>query len=479
MIVFFLTIFEKKTKNFQVKQHTTQLDAYWKTMSNEVVSYEDLREDRDYESGGTQVGEYLQQLENKRNVNLLQVPTDDDEVKLKLRSLGEPITYFGEDKADRRQRLVDLVMNKNIDLAGSDVEMEEDAEDDIDDEEFYTPGSQELLSARQFITSFSLGRAKDRIATQLKDSSVSMTKHLTIRRALNSRIKTFELGGSQLVSTRPISYVTINQNNTDQILSGSWSGSIKLLNKKLEILKEFRGDEGKIGGLDWSPTTPNVFIGSGNVISLWNTEEDESPIATFQGHDNRIVRTKFHPSGKYIASASFDQTWRFWDVETQQQLLLQEGHSKEVYTLAFQNDGALIASAGLDAMGYVWDLRLGKSIMVLNGHIKPIYGLDWSGNGYQIATGSADGAIKIWDLRMSKDIFTIPAHNKIVSEVKFHDKVLASSSYDGTVKLYSADNWIPLHTLEGHSDKVMSVDIADDYITSSGWDRSVKIWTIE
>lgn len=447
-------------------------------MANEVVSYADLREDRDYESGGVQVGEYLQQLESKRKANLLLVPTDDDEVRAKLRSLGEPVTYFGEDKAARRERLMELVMNSNVDLDAEDVEMGDD-EDDIEDEEFYTPGSQELLAARQFITQYSLANARQRITSEAKDASASMAKQLTIRRGMNSRMKTFELAGSQLASTRPISYVSINKNNNDAIISGSWSGNVKLLNKKLEILKEFSGDEGKISGLDWSPTTPNMFVSSGNSISLWNVDNNETPAATFHGHENRIVRTKFHPSGKYIASASFDQTWRLWDVETQQQLLLQEGHSKEVYTLGFQNDGALIASAGLDAMGYVWDLRTGKSIMIINGHIKPIYGLDWSDNGYQLATGSADGSIKIWDLRMTKDIFTIPAHNKIISEVKFHNKFLASSSYDGTVKIYSADNWITLHTLEGHSDKVMSVDMADDFIVSSGWDRSVKFWSPE
>jgi len=442
------------------------------------VSFDSLREDRDYESGGVQVGEYLQQLENKRKANIQLVPTNDDEVKAKLRSLGEPITFFGEDKADRRERLIQLVMNNNIDLEANDFEMEDVGEDeDFEDEEFYTPGSQELLASRQFITQFSLERAKSRLASQLKESSTSITKQLTIRRGLNSKMKTYELNGSQLASTRPVSYVKINQQNNDQILSGSWSGNVKLLNKKLEIIKEFSGDEGKISGLDWSPTIPNQFVSSGNIITLWNSESNESPVATFQGHGNRIVRAKYHPSGKYIATASFDQTWRLWDIETQQQLLLQEGHSKEVYTLGFQNDGALLASGGLDAMGYVWDLRLGKSIMILNGHIKPIYGLDWRDNGYQLATGSADGSIKIWDLRMSKDIFTIPAHNKIVSEVKFHDKVLASSSYDGTVKLHSADNWIYLHTLEGHSDKVMSVDMTDEFIVSSGWDRSVKIWS--
>lgn len=63
-----------------------------------------------------------------------------------------------------------------------------------------------------------------------------------------------------------------------------------------------------------------------------------------KGHANRIARVAFHPSGKYVASASFDTTWRLWDVATAKELLLQEGHSKEVFSVEFQDDGALCAS---------------------------------------------------------------------------------------------------------------------------------------
>ena len=51
------------------------------------------------------------------------------------------------------------------------------------------------------------------------------------------------------------------------------------------------------------------------------------------------------------ATASFDMTWRLWDVETGQTLLEQEGHSRAVYSVAFQSDGALAGSVGLDAIG--------------------------------------------------------------------------------------------------------------------------------
>lgn len=72
--------------------------------------------------------------------------------------------------------------------------------------------------------------------------------------------------------------------------------------------------------------------------------KSESPLSVMKGHQDRVCRVAFHPSGNYVASASFDTTWRLWDVNTTKELLLQEGHSKEVYSVEFQNDGALVAS---------------------------------------------------------------------------------------------------------------------------------------
>jgi hypothetical protein len=51
------------------------------------------------------------------------------------------------------------------------------------------------------------------------------------------------------------------------------------------------------------------------------------------------------------ATASFDTTWRLWDVERGACVLEQEGHSRAVYAVGFHPDGSLAASAGLDAVG--------------------------------------------------------------------------------------------------------------------------------
>ena len=63
-----------------------------------------------------------------------------------------------------------------------------------------------------------------------------------------------------------------------------------------------------------------------------------------KGHEDRVCRVAFHPSGSYVASASLDTTWRLWDVNNQKELLMQEGHSQGVYTIDFQDDGSLAAS---------------------------------------------------------------------------------------------------------------------------------------
>lgn len=81
--------------------------------------------------------------------------------------------------------------------------------------------------------------------------------------------------------------------------------------------------------------------------AVFHEQYSDQPLAVMEGHQDRVCRVAFHPSGRYVASASFDTSWRLWDVNTAKELLLQEGHSKEVYSVDFQNDGALVVSGSV------------------------------------------------------------------------------------------------------------------------------------
>lgn len=51
----------------------------------------------------------LEEFERRRRARLINVSTDDVEVKKNLRQLNEPICLFGEGPAERRKRLKDLL----------------------------------------------------------------------------------------------------------------------------------------------------------------------------------------------------------------------------------------------------------------------------------------------------------------------------------------------------------------------------------
>ncbi|KAK0657434.1 WD40-repeat-containing domain protein [Cercophora newfieldiana] len=486
--------------------------------------------DRDYEIPGASAGiapekasALLSQFERKRLAATIAVPTDDGRVRAKLRELGEPVTLFGEGLADRRDRLRELLTEQaqnagqdKADVDMKDAESEEGAEEQ--EEEFYSRGGPELLEARIQIAQYSIPRAKKRIEFQKKEAAIPLRTHIKFRKEIKERLKAFELQGSQTAGDRHVSMTRFSPNG-EMIATGNWGGQVKLIEvPSLEHKQTLRGHTSKVSGIAWRPgsTLPDhnvspdtVNLASGGAegqIHLWSLTQD-TPLSTLSGHSQRVCRVEFHPSGKYVASASEDTSWRLWDVETTTELLLQEGHSRGVYTVAFNTDGSLLASAGLDSIGRIWDLRSGRTVMILDGHldghIKPIYGLDWGSDGHRVLTASADGWIKCWDVRKVQRSGGIGAHSSAVADVRWFkglddplqgippgedDKGMqlpkksgtffVSAGFDHKVNIFSADDWALVQSLSGHTGPVASVDVSQDgkWIVSGGHDRTVKLW---
>ena len=498
-----------------------------------------------------QQAEVMRTLDIRAKARTMAVPTNDVQVRLRLRELKHPMTLFAEREMDRRERLRGILTQIKIERQErGEAEDEDDhvrsesEESEEQEEEFYTEGTAALLEARRRISTFSLARAKRRVAMQRIEAQVPLRQVVERRKEIFAPIKTFTNLGSQIGDERPVSMVRFAP-DSKTLLTASWSGMIRRWNiPSATPLASYRAHEDKVGGLAWHPAATfgqsssavNFASGGGEgKVCLWSLDASK-PLRTLSGHVGRVCRTAFHPSGGYVASASFDGTWRLWDVEHGTELLLQEGHSKEVYAVEFQSDGALLASGGLDAIGRVWDGRTGRTAMVLAGHAKEILAVDFSPNGYQCATASGDDTVRIWDMRQLKTIYTIPAHKSSVADVRFfhtaQDRValvrqaglgvetnghavkseqdsmdvdgpkrdpspqikledvgaqptlstsglyLATAGYDGFLKVWSADDWQLVRSLTGDAGKVMSVDVSSDgqYLASGEWARTFKLW---
>ena len=469
-----------------------------------------------------QASAILSDFRKKREAAAIAVPTDDKRVRADLRSRGEPITLFGERPEDRRDRLRELLYTAQ---QGDDDESMQDATPAADGEdevgEFYTEGLPELVQARRDIARYSLPRTAKRIAHQRTESTIPVARHVQHRNAIKGHLSGFELFGSQIASERAVSIVRFSPDN-QVIASGDWSGSLKLLDiPNLETKAVLRGHKGMISGVAWHPTAAytsqdsssdqlSLVSGGGEGdVNLWSLAQD-TPISTLSGHTARVSRTEFHPSGRYLASASYDTTWRLWDLDTTTELLLQEGHSKEVHTISFNVDGSLLASAGLDSIPRIWDLRTGRTVMLLESHTAPVFAVDWGTDGVRVLTGSSDGFAKCWDLRAVRETASIGAHRNGVSDIRWfkgadgplspnvnddikmangtegEDEVqpkkagtfFISSGFDKTVNIFSADDWALCKSLTGHDNTVLSCDVTSDakWIASCSRDRTVKLW---
>eukprot|EP00466_Bigelowiella_natans_P017920 jgi/Bigna1/54244/estExt_Genewise1Plus.C_300124 len=464
----------------------------------------------------TRADELVKQLEAKRRARSMAVPTNDYDVKRRLRQLGEPITYFGEGPANRRERLPGLLAQIAVDAASGIendkvlrfAEIVKEGDGDLDlslsdarvhKKAYDTDGSAALLNSRVEMFQFSIPRARKRLLAA-KRRRANMTKEIMANldkeyadRAVS--LRSFVNTTSQIGCGRPISSCSFSSDSS-RLATASWSGIGKIWSvPDSALLCTLRGHEDRISDIRYHPHA-RVTVGQelsvatagvDGALCLWSLNDIEKnaakkmDTAKLQGHEDRLSRIEFHPSGNYIASTSYDATWRLWDLTLQQELLCQDGHAVGVYGLAFQGDGSLMATGDIGGVCHVWDLRTGKSIATLDGHVDNILSMDFSPNGHTLATGSCDNSVRIWDLRKRRCIYTILAHSKLISNVRYHpnnEDFLLTSSYDQTVKIWSARDYQLIKSLRGHEDRVMRVEMSPDgkMLSSTSFDRTWKLW---
>ena len=96
--------------------------------------------------------------------------------------------------------------------------------------------------------------------------------------------------------------------------------------------------EDRVTGIAWHPLASGVHgedEGASDRPAFMTASSDTSArvwsrggklLQTFSGHLDRQAKCAFHPCGGHAATTSFDKTWRLWDIEVGEEILLQEGH---------------------------------------------------------------------------------------------------------------------------------------------------------
>lgn len=455
----------------------------------------------------------LKRVDAEKRARRIVVPTSDEEVRAALRKLGHPVRLFGESAADVRERLREILAR--IEIEGEERELVAALLSDAPQQpkpaerehgEVYSAASGPLVEARRAIAEFSFARATARLKRQrerIDNENESEACELAATH-LYGALRSLELSQSQYADERPLCRVRSSP-TAGVVATGAWSGKCAIWDasscEKLVSLDS--GSDDRITGLAWRPDGTALAAGSANATCcIWHSLSPDDPTAQhlpsvrLEGHDDRLGNVAFHPAGRLIGTASFDHTWRLWDVETATELLLQDGHAEEVYAISFQPDGSLTFTGDFSGIGHLWDLRSGKLVHSFLGHSKKVLASDFAIDGYQLATASDDHTVRFWDLRRRQCHYVLPAHSSLIADCRFSPdsaEALATACFDGTVALWSTRDFTNLLNLKAHDGKTMSLDFAPPDmpfahttirspsehvgLITAGYDRTFKIWS--
>ncbi|CAE6437631.1 unnamed protein product [Rhizoctonia solani] len=260
-------------------------------------------------------------------------------------------------------------------------------------------------------------------------------------------------------------------------------------------------------------------------LYVWDVEH-HTLLGVLQGHTSIISSFAFSLDGMCIASGSYDETLRIWDVASlSTKKVIGPLKSRQATSIAFspkhathlvsgdsdiwvpdvrtggtlsfahfslrspkysghQHIGAVAFSPNGDYIASGWPdgaVRLcraydhdslrdfGKRVAQLKGHTSPVGSIIFSPDGRQIASGSMDGTIRVWDVRTGQLVLEpFEGHylpRTITSLVFSHDGAsIISGSSDSTICVWNAEDGKQLAggPLVGHKDSICSIAASGD-----------------
>lgn len=260
---------------------------------------------------------------------------------------------------------------------------------------------------------------------------------------------------------------------------------------------------GHTGFVYWTSFSPDgktlATASYDQTVRLWDVRDRSRPRplgAPLGGHTSWVASAVFSPDGKVLVTAGDDHTFRLWNVAdpARPSLIGQPNRSDggTIYTATISPDGRLLATANSDGSIRLWNIadpRHPAQVGMTTGDGVAVRSVAFSPDGRTLASGGNDRGVRLWDVsapdRPVPRGQPLAGHTAIIHSVAFSPDghTLASGSADKTVRLWDLTS--PAgptslgQPLTGHSGDIWQVAFsADGRTLASGGDNTVRLWNL-
>ncbi|KAI3622741.1 WD40 repeat-like protein [Moniliophthora roreri] len=272
----------------------------------------------------------------------------------------------------------------------------------------------------------------------------------------------------------------------------------------ITITSFHRPDGADLTCLDWNPQGTLLCIASydsklrvcdttGNIV--FQTDQHKGPVFT----------ARFSPTGRWIATASLDNTSLLIDIEARRVHRHFKFHKDCCLDVDWINDN-VFASCGADRYIHVYGIHEASPLKTFGGHTDEINQIKVNPSGTRLASCSDDMTTRIWNVAgVTSTLDSIPGlggysstpssdipvvlkgHTHSVSTVEWFSppgqtvEYLATGGFDGDIRIWDSVTGQCLHRFSEHKRPVYAVAVAPNrtWMATGGGDGWLHVYNLK
>jgi WD40 repeat protein/Cdc6-like AAA superfamily ATPase len=258
------------------------------------------------------------------------------------------------------------------------------------------------------------------------------------------------------------------------------------------LIRSMSGHKATVTGCLFTADGRRILSSSSdNSLKFWDAETGEE-LATITGHTSPqygglgVGNISLSPDGSFFASQGGDDKLILWNADSGTIIAEIAGHSKSetwgraIWDYAISPDSMRVVTAGDDKLLKIWNVHNGAELAVLKGHSDRVTDCVFSPDGKMVISASQDNSLRIWDSNSGQHIVTLAGHTNLVHKCAINPdgSLIASASEDGTIKIWNAESGDLVFSLDGHDAEVIRCLFSPDggYLASAGNDQKIIVW---